>query len=74
MKAFEKDTVHRLLTEAARVWVIAQFLDVKCIQASPATFYAYPSGPVSFDWGEDGDAPLPLVGKRIKITLEVEKY
>lgn len=77
MSAFENDTVHRLLTEAMRVWVVGNYLETCAIPYRAATFYVYPSGPVSMDWGDsrykvDGEPAEPMTRKRVKITIEIE--
>lgn len=77
MNAFEKDTIHRLLTEAVRVWVVSNYLETRAIPQRDAIFYVYPSGEVSIDWGDsryrkDGDPAEPMARKRVKITLTIE--
>lgn len=74
MRAFERATLYRLCTEAARYWVISHFLVHQALPAE-VQFYTYPNGEVSFDWGNPaGPASVytPLRGKRITITMRVE--
>lgn len=73
--AFEKDTLHRMLSGAARYWVINHYLHKLRIPESAAVYFAYPNGPAGFDWGNalGPDGPdKPLRGKRVRITLEIE--
>ena len=75
LSAFDRDTIHRLLNEASRYWVVQTFLSSGELPAGIKTWWAYPDGPISFDWG---NAPgpktkyTPLRGKRVRITLELE--
>ena len=73
--AFETHTLHRMCAQAARYWVIENWLRTNELP-EPATYFAYPTGPGGFDWGDapgnDGP-PRPLRGKRVRITLEIEE-
>jgi hypothetical protein len=73
--AFEKETQHRMLTEAARYWVIEHYLRTGKLPDEPAVYFAYPNGPVSFDWGNPpgpDNGTQKLRGKRVRITMEIE--
>ena len=73
--AFERDTSHRLITEAARHWCISHALATGDVPER-GVFFAYPDGPVGFMWGNapgpDNPAVKPLRGKRYRITIELE--
>ena len=75
--AFERETLHRLVNECARYWVISTFLESKQLPSGPIVLFAYADGPVSFDWGNEPGPYRPdiqvLRGKRIKITMEIEE-
>lgn len=69
--AFTTDTMHRLMVEVARIWVIDSVLRTGSLPATE-TRYA-----VSFDWGNapgPDDGHKPLRGKRVKMTFEVEDW
>lgn len=79
---FEHDTLHRLVTEAARYWLLTHWLASKNksgVDRLPEqeSLYAHPSGPVSMDCGDPryvvGDKPGVMHGKRIKVTFEIEE-
>lgn len=74
--AFETDTFHRMLVEAARYWVIEAWLRSQELPRSE-TRYVYPDGPpASMDWGNspgpDDPTMKPMRGKRVSITIKVE--
>ena len=69
--AFEKSTLHRLCVEAARFWVIDNYLADKKLPDS-VTFFAYPRSQDGMNWGDDDSGTGPLHGKRVRVTLEVE--
>lgn len=73
--SFERDTTHRLLTEAVRHWVISHYLATGKVP-SRQVWYAYPDGPAGFDWGNppgpDDPAKQPLRRRRYQITVELE--
>ncbi len=74
--AFERDTIHRLATEAARVWLVSHFLAMKTLP-DKQTYFAYPNGiGASLDWGNPAgpsDSDLqPMRGKRVRVTFEIE--
>lgn len=74
--SFMTDTIRRVASESARVWVVENFLRNGRIPRL-TTFFAYPRGPGGFDWGESNGAygtKQPLKGKRVRITFEVEDY
>ena len=75
MNAFERETIHRLCTETARFWLNSHYLENKNLPDEPKVWFAYPNGPVSFDWGNrpgEFDGTQVLRGKRVRITLEIE--
>ena len=76
MPAWIRDTVHRLLTEAVRVWILGRNL-YGYGGTSEGVFYVYPRGQVSIDWGdpvgEVSSDSAPLRGKRIVVTLRIEE-
>ena len=68
--AFDRDTVHRLLTEAMRVWCITNYLSCKEVPIA-GRVYVYPDCvPACMDWGAND----VMKGKRIKVTFEVEDH
>lgn len=74
--AFERDTIHRLATEAARVWLVSHFLATKSLPDTQ-TYFAYPDGlGASLDWGNapgpDDPDTKPMRGKRVRVTFEIE--
>lgn len=73
--AFTTDTFHRLLVEAARVWVIECYLRTGELP-EPETRYIYANGPVGIDWGNEAgpDDPKqkPLRRKRICVSIYIE--
>jgi len=76
--AFLTDTLHRIMCEAARIWVIEHHQRTGELPASEARF-AYANGPHGFDWGNapGPDVPpgsRPLRGKRVRITFEIEEF
>lgn len=76
--AFERETIHRLATEAARYWLLTHFLAQQRLPVK-GTWFAYPSGPgASIDWGNppgpDDPDLQPLRGKRIRVTFEIEDH
>lgn len=75
MNAFEKSTLHRLCSQAARFWVLASYLETKKLPDETA-FFAYANGPGGFDWGNppgpDDPDNQPLRRKRVRITLTIE--
>lgn len=76
LPAWIRETIHRLLTEAVRVWILGNRIEGNGIPTE-GVFYVYPSGPVSIDWGdqlrETHKEYHPLRGKRIVVTLRVEE-
>ena len=83
--AFDKDTLHRIVTEASRLWVVEHFLRTGRLPEE-LTMFAYPSGPVSMDWGNPtggstnphADACRPasavLHRKRVVVHFTLEDY
>ena len=76
--AFASDTLHRLLVEASRYWVIESVLRSGDLPKDETRF-AYANGPHGFGWGnapgdESDGIKRPLRGKRVRITLEIEDH
>ena len=76
LNAFERDTMHRLATEAARYWLLTHYLANHELPERGVLF-AYPDGcPVSMDWGNspgpDDPDLRPLRGKRVRVTFEID--
>jgi hypothetical protein len=71
--SFETETLHRMLIEAVRYWVIEWFLRTKKLPAKEIR-YVYSGGTVGIGWGSATglDDPNTLRGKRIKVTIEIE--
>lgn len=74
---FEKDTMYRLAVEAVRFWVVSNTL---AHGEMPNRFeqFVYGHGPAAaLDWGDapgPADPTMPLRGKRIRVTYEVEPW
>ena len=76
--ALESDTLHRMLVEAARYWVVEHHQRTGQLPEEEIRF-AYAGGSCGFDWGNPpglGVHPrdAPLRGKRVRITLEIEDH
>lgn len=76
--AFISDTFHRVMVEAARIWVIESVLRTGELPESETRF-CYANGPHGFDWGNapgpDGSpGHRPLRGKRVRVTFEIEDH
>lgn len=75
--AFETETLHRLLVEAVRFWVIEFFLRRKKLPEKEVR-YVYADGTMGIGWGNspgpDDPKFRPLRMKRIKITVEIEDF
>ena len=75
-QAFITDTFHRVMVEAARIWVIESVLRTGQLPESETRF-CYADGPHGFDWGNapgpDDPATKPLRGKRVRVTFEIEE-
>ena len=78
MGAFEKDALYRMLVEAARYWVIENYLRTGELPKERTNF-VYADGPKAIDWGNppgrnppEGTAVLRY--KRIVVRLSIEDY
>jgi len=74
--AFETETFHRMLVEAARYWLIEFFLRKKKLPEREVR-YVYADGPNGIGWGNapgPDDGTKVMRGKRIKITVEIEDW
>jgi hypothetical protein len=75
--AFESETFHRMLVEAARYWLIEFFLRRKKLPEREVR-YVYANGPNGIGWGNapgpDDPDMKPLRGKRIRVTIEIEDW
>tara|TARA_Y100000034_G_C6896147_1_gene413192 strand:- start:44 stop:358 length:315 start_codon:yes stop_codon:yes gene_type:complete len=74
--AFISDTFHRVLVEAARVWVIDSVLRTGELPETEVRF-CYADGPHGFDWGNSpgpDSEHKPLRGKRVRVTFEIEDH
>lgn len=74
--AFASDTFHRVMVEAARIWVIESVLRTGSLPVSETRF-CYANGPHGFDWGNapGPDGPdKPLRNKRVRVTFEIEDF
>jgi hypothetical protein len=74
--AFISDTFHRVMVEAARIWVIEAVLRTGELPDAETRF-CYANGPHGFDWGNapgpcDDGGLRPMRGKRIRVSFEVE--
>lgn len=74
--AFERDTIHRLATEAARYWLLTHYLANHELPPR-GVWFAYPGGcPAAIDWGNapgpDDPETKPMRGKRVRVTFEIE--
>lgn len=77
VSAFERATVYRMTVEAARVWLISEFL-ARGKLPEELVLFVYANGPdASLDWGNSpgpDDGMKPMRGRRVRVTFQVEEH